>query len=54
MKGQIKAERTTAVTIRESIYNQLRDYRSRHELAPPIVSIVSVAVQQWLDKQEEG
>jgi len=40
------------VTMREDVYQRLQDYRRNRPLAPPIVGIVTVAVEEWLDKQE--
>jgi hypothetical protein len=48
-----KAESTVVVAIRESIYNRLVDYRAKNAPAPSIVNVVSVAVTEWLERQEK-
>ena len=54
MNGETKTERTKAVTMRQSTYERLLNYRRKKQLPPSIVDAVSVAVERWLDEQEKN
>lgn len=41
-----------AVTIRASVYERMWSYLAEKPLAPKAIDLVSIAVTEWLDRQE--
>lgn len=56
MNGTVKAKRhrppIRGVQMRETAYNRMIAYMNDNPSSPAIVDVVSVAVNEWLDRQE--
>jgi hypothetical protein len=47
-------DKIRTIPAREPVYQRLQEYLSGEPLAPKITDAVTAAINEWLDRQEDG